>query len=169
MNDSSLPRYKGLVRKKPMPRGTCKLARTAMKPGRPKVTADERIAKRLVHARSDGWCEIRIDGICFGRATDWHHRKNRSQGGLWLASDGLRLCRNCHHAVTATNGHRTEYEANGWIVPRNADPAKIPVLMHHHTLGHDYLLLHDDGTVTLAPFPAAPGAHPDDLTEVGAA
>jgi hypothetical protein len=88
----------------------------------------EGLARDRVKARSGGWCEIQLPG-CFGRATDWHHRLRDGQGGLWQASNGLHLCRFCHGAVTNTNGHRAEYEANGWLVPTRAVPAEVPVLL----------------------------------------
>lgn len=92
------------------------------------VGVGEGVARDRVKARSGGWCEIQMPG-CFGRATDWHHRKNRSQRGLWQASNGLHACRWCHEHVTDTRGHRALFEANGWIVPSHRTPAEVPVLL----------------------------------------
>lgn len=139
------------------------IKRTAMKPYRPTVTAEERTGRPLVVARSGGWCEIRMDGVCLGRASDWHHRKNRSQGGRWLASNGLHACRACHYAVTNTEGHRAEYEDKGWIVPGQVDPHTVPALIHTATLGHTYVLLDDDGMVQLAPWPEHVDSDPFEL------
>lgn len=88
----------------------------------------EGIARKRVKARSGLKCEIRLLG-CYRIALDWHHRKNRSQGGLWQASNGLHICRFCHSAVTNTNGNRALYEANGWLVPSHLVPADVPVLL----------------------------------------
>jgi len=118
-------------------------------------------ARRLVKARSDGFCEIRMLG-CFGQALDWHHRKLRSQGGKWEAVNGLHACRYCHEAVTNTRGHRAEYEANGWLVKRDGDPASTEVLMWHDNR-QDWWLLKEDGTAVLAPWPKGDLRHPDDI------
>lgn len=104
------------------------------------VIGNERLGKELVFGRSNGWCEIQLPG-CHGRAIDWHHRRLRSQGGRWDASNGLAACRWCHEAVTNTRGRRAEYEANGWLVSREAIPAAVPVLLAN--VG--WALLDDDG------------------------
>lgn len=94
---------------------------------RPKVTRDELEARALVSARS-GVCE------CCGtaRATDWHHRKNRSQGGIWSASNGLGLCRECHMDVTDSWGDRRKYyRETGVIVLSHEDPFTVPVNTPH--------------------------------------
>lgn len=93
----------------------------------------EQRARDLVYGRSGGVCELQIVGVCLGRATNWHHRLARSQGGLWQASNGIHVCGSgttgCHGAVTNTNGHRAEYEAKGWIVSRGVVPATVPVVL----------------------------------------
>jgi hypothetical protein len=54
-------------------------------------------------------------------------------------------------AVTATNGRRIEYEANGWIVRSHRPPADVPVLIHNATLGGlVFALLNSDGGVQAA-------------------
>lgn len=140
------------------------MKRSSLPRYRPTVTTDERAAKRLVRARSGGWCETRIPGVCLGRAANFHHRQNRSQGGQWTAPNGLDLCGSgttgCHGAVTNTNGRRVEYEDNGWIVPHGLDPATVPVLIHNATTGHDWVLLDYQGDLTFAPFPAPPPGDP---------
>lgn len=97
-------------------------------------------ARRLVRARSQGLCEIAIPDLCAHLATDWCHRRNRSQGGRWLASHGLHGCRPCHRATTNTDGRRAEYEANGWVLRRHQDPASTPVLIRGR-----FVLLDDNG------------------------
>ena len=58
-----------------------------------------------VMARSGGRCEARIPGVCQGRATNLHHRRLRSQGGLNTASNILALCgtgsTGCHGHIHA--------------------------------------------------------------------
>lgn len=87
-------------------------------------------ARALVAQRSSGLCEM----CRRAEATDWHHRKNRSQGGEWTPSNGLHLCRNCHRVVT-----EQPYAARrwGWAVPRSSDPVLVPVRLLH--LGWVYL------------------------------
>ena len=140
------------------------MRRSPLKPYRPTVTATERAARDLVRARSGGWCEVRLPGVCLGRAANMHHRKNRSQGGKWAASNLLDLCGSgttgCHGVLTDPQGRRAEYEATGWIVPSYADPAEVPVLIHNATTGHDWVLLNDKGDLAFAPFPEPPPGDP---------
>jgi hypothetical protein len=77
-------------------------------------------ARRLVSNRSGGVCE------CCGRqtATQWHHRRNRSQSGLWEPANGMHLDADCHHFITVNP--TTSYAA-GWLVPSWQDPAAVPV------------------------------------------
>ncbi|WP_037065872.1 hypothetical protein [Pseudonocardia acaciae] len=82
----------------------------------------ERRARRLVARRSGGWCEM-CDRVS---ATDWHHRLNRSQGGLWCPSNGLHLCRICHAHAGA---FRTVAKEQGWAVAPGQVPADVPVWM----------------------------------------
>jgi hypothetical protein len=142
-----------------------------MKAYRPTVSTDERVARPLVRARSGGICETRIPGVCLGRAANMHHRKNRSQGGKWTASNLIDLCGSgttgCHGVLTDPQGRRTEYEANGWIVPSYANPAEVPVLIHNATTGHDWVLLDDNGDLAFAPFPTPADGDPFDLPSRG--
>jgi hypothetical protein len=120
-------------------------------------------ARDKVEERSGGLCEIREPG-CFNVATDWHHRKLRSQGGKWHVQNGLHLCRFCHDLVTNPRGRRKEFEDNGWLVPSHEDPAKKDCLIYTWWFGHDYVLLLDEYPwVELAPFPAGDPRHPDDI------
>lgn len=107
-------------------------------------------ARRLVEARSEGWCEA-----CDRRAaTDWHHRKNRSQGGKWAASNGLHVCRPCHEAIT------TDYDGtarrNGWTVSPTAVPSRERVWHARH----GWCLLSDAGDITLLDTPVWSGGLP---------
>lgn len=118
----------------------------------------EGIAKEIVGGRSGGWCEIRLPG-CYGQALDWHHRQNRTQGGLWQASNGIHGCRFCHEQITNTRGNRALYEEHGWIVPSRVVPGSVKTLIHYQGQ-HTWFLLHDDGSATLAPFPESVSGDP---------
>ncbi|MGH9059727.1 MAG: HNH endonuclease signature motif containing protein, partial [Acidimicrobiales bacterium] len=101
-------------------------------PRAPKTTTGrgESRGRRVVRERSGKRCEIRLDTPrCTGRAQDWHHRKNRSQGGTWAPSNGLAVCRSCHEAVTNTHGRRPEFEDAGWVVASHRDPHRVKVLL----------------------------------------
>jgi hypothetical protein len=99
---------------------------------------NERRARRIVYARSGGWCEV-----CGGRgATQWHHRKNRSQGGKWTAANGLHLCAPCHTHITH---HPIAARDNGWSVLSGHDPAASRVRLAHRP---GWCLLSDAGDVT---------------------
>ena len=80
--------------------------------------------REKLRARSLGLCEL-----C-GRewATNWHHRKNRSQGGTNELSNALHLCGSgttgCHGMVTE---HPIEAFDNGWSVRSRFVPAETPV------------------------------------------
>lgn len=122
----------------------------------PELLIGEDIAKEITAGRSGGWCETRLFG-CFGRALDWHHRRNHGQGGLWQASNGLHICRRCHEKITNTNGQRALYEFYGWIVPSRTLPAGVKTLIHCR-YGHTWVFLDDSGDVVIAPFPeSVPG------------
>lgn len=108
---------------------------------RPKRTAEEAEARRLVRERSGGTCE----GCGQRPAVEWSHRVARSQGGLWLASNGLHLCSpgGCHDAAH----HRPEWARGlGWMVRRGGIPAFVPARL----AGHGWVLLDDSGGFTPA-------------------
>jgi len=98
-------------------------------------------ARALVYARSNGICEV----CGCRRATNWHHRRNASQGGRWAASNGLHVCGSgttgCHGWITT---HPVLAAERGLTVRSTESPADVPVL--HAAYGWVYLL--DDGTVT---------------------
>lgn len=96
----------------------------------------EGIGRRLVYARSTGLCER-----C-GRAwaAEWHHRKNRSQGGTWCPSNGLHLCNACHADIGAFPSLAM---VGGFLVRGRAISANQPVRLHLH----GWALLNVDGTV----------------------
>jgi len=121
---------------------------------------NETTARRLVRQRSGGWCEVRLRGVCLGRAMSFHHRLRRSQGGPWTPSNGLDVCgdgtRGCHGALTNTNGRYDEYRRLGLILRSGDDPHTVPAVIHspQYDLGERVaLLLDDEGCVAWAPFP----------------
>ena len=121
------------------------MKRTRMKATR-KHDPAEAPARRTVYARSGGYCEIRIPGVCVGRGEHWHHRLNRSTGGLWSGSNGLHACHRCHAAVT---DRRPEHVTAGWCVQPWRVPAEVPVYLS----GRAWVLLDDDGGVTATTTP----------------
>lgn len=124
-----------MLRRTPLKRGgplarRAGLARTAFKRTRGRTKAEKRstwteaYGREKVEGRSGGGCEVRVLGVCEGRAAEWQHRKARSQGGTWAPSNGLHSCSACHRWIHA---NPTEATAAGWTVPRDADPAAVPV------------------------------------------
>lgn len=101
------------------------------------VTPEERRARALVRERSGGACEL-----CARPATDWSHRKRRSQGGLWCPSNGLHLCRADHSRVD--NSCDPVPVFSGWHVPSWGDPETTPVYLPRH----GWVLLRPDGGLT---------------------
>jgi hypothetical protein len=93
--------------------------------------------RSLVYARSDGRCEAAIAGWCSLVATDWHHRKARSLGGRWDASNGMHLCRACHAWITENPLGAAQ---RGWYLTHREDPSAVPVKRFG-----ELVLLDDDG------------------------
>lgn len=106
------------------------------------MTDAEHHARRVLATRSDGVCET----CGRRRATDYHHRQNRSQGGTWSPAAALHLCRRCHHTVTT---HPEAAYRHGWLVYRGDDPAQVPVLLATE-FGEIAVLLRDDGGIAAA-------------------
>jgi len=118
----------------------------------------------LVRERSGGHCEVRLYAVCQGQATNWQHRKNRSQHGGWSASNGIHVCGSgttgCHGCITENPAASAE---RGWTVWSWQEPAETAALLHTVHYGHAYVLLDDAGCYALAPWPEHPVGHPDDL------
>lgn len=104
------------------------IQRTPMKQTLKRRDPGEAKARKLVRERSDGVCEV--CGTMW--ATNMHHRKNRSQGGLWEASNLLHLCGSgttgCHGWITE---HVTEAVAKGQCVRSHQDPTGTAVWTRH--------------------------------------
>jgi hypothetical protein len=110
---------------------------------------NEQQARRLVRERSAGICER----CGHARAINFHHRKNRSQGGLWCPTNAADLCGSgttgCHGEVTE-HPHQAR-EEGGWVVWSHEDPAAIPI--RHWQWG--WVLPSQDGCFTFTERPAA--------------
>lgn len=93
-------------------------------------------ARSAVYRRSQGMCERCGNAP----AADWHHRKNRSQGGDWSPANGLHLCRPCHGYVTE---HPAASYSAGWLVRGAYEPRTVPATYRGRPA-----FLDDDGGVT---------------------
>lgn len=95
---------------------------------------NESAARPLLRERSNGLCEA----CGQARATDAHHRRNRSQGGTWELPNLLHLCRACHVFVTE---HPEAGRTTGWVVWGFEDPGEV--LVKHYLWG--WVALDSDG------------------------
>lgn len=117
------------------------LARGSRLKAKPKrLTPEEKTQRDLTGKRSGGWCELRIDGVCQGPATNKQHRLAEGQGGPTVASNLIDICgmgnvSGCHGFV---HQNPNVAVANGWTVKRRQDWRVIPVLLF------DGLVLLDD-------------------------
>jgi len=100
------------------------------------IRITETDGRRLVVERSGGMCEL----VCRSAAREWHHRKNRSQGGDWSASNGLHLCSEHHRYITENPDEACD---KGWSVRSYADPRNTPVQESRY----GWVLLSDDGGI----------------------
>jgi len=88
--------------------------------------SDMRKSRHIVEDRSRGRCEVRIPGVCLGRAESMHHRQREGVGPsldfnlIHTCGDG---CRGCHGWITE---HPDDAWEKGWIVKTWEDPAVIP-------------------------------------------
>lgn len=137
-----LRRTASLRARKPVKRGTTKLKVV------PKYDPAKKPVTDTVKARAgdDLLCEAQIPGVCFGRGGNYHHRLNRSQGGVYTPSAALWLCGSgttgCHGWIT--NNPEVARE-NGWSVKSTDNPVDVPVLYRGR-----WVLLDDEGGI----FPA---------------
>lgn len=93
------------------------------------MTGPSPTVRRLVVER-DGGC-LR----CGGEATNIHHRRPRGMGGtrdpaVNAPSNLVALCGSgttgCHGWIES---HRAQALADGWLVSRWGDPAKVPIFV----------------------------------------
>jgi hypothetical protein len=117
-------------------------------------------ARIFVYARSCGWCEVRIPGVCFGRAGNWHHR--RSAGRIWTPSNGLHLCGSgstgCHGWITE---HPAEARERGWALLSGQSSRLEPAVI---TAKGQWCYLTENGRYVPAPnrtVPPAPNTRRD--------
>jgi hypothetical protein len=95
----------------------------------------ERVCRPIVRERSGGICEI-----CGAlRASEQHHRRNRSQGGQWQPSNILDLCSADHKFITE---HPAMAVRNGWSIQGTTSvPSETPCRRRN-----ELVLLQDDGS-----------------------
>ena len=85
-------------------------------------------------------CEVMVPGVCDYNATQWHHRKLRSQGGTNEASGGLAVCAPCHDHIHKNTGRAYK---QGWLVKSHTSPLEAPCLRRG-----EYVVLDDEGGYT---------------------
>lgn len=100
-----------------------KLKRSRPKARRPSPNDFPEEVKANVRRRSGNRCEIRAEGVCTGRATQFHHRKLRRHGDN-REVNCLHGCDACHDHVHA---HPGKSYLMGWLVKAELDPARVPV------------------------------------------
>lgn len=145
MKRTPLTRRTGLVARSPLKRGNTKLGIR-----RPTLTSADRAARDVVGERSGGWCELRIDGVCLGRATNYQHRRATAHGGPTTVSNGLDVCgmgnvSGCHGFI---HQHPTLAVDNGWTV-KSGKPWRSRAVV----LWHGFFVLGDDGLFYDPPHP----------------
>lgn len=96
----------GYLKRSPMRRVSAKKSR-----------ADRELARnaKIVRERSGGRCELRVEGVCLGRAQHPHHIQKRSQGGSHHYSNLLDACDPCNGWV---EDHPREAAERGWVIRR---------------------------------------------------
>lgn len=104
------------------------------------MRAGEERARERVQRRSSIYgypaCEI----CTTPHRLQWHHRKNRSQGGPWTASNGLLVCAADHQTITENPAYAVKL---GYTVRSWEEPHQVPV----NTI-HGWVLLDDFGGTT---------------------
>lgn len=103
----------------------------------------ERECRDTTRARGGGGCEVRVAGVCLGRATNFQHRLAKGHGGLYVPSNGLDVCgwgnySGCHGYI---HQNPTIAVEKGWTVESWDDPwfKAAEVWMQGHTLRSVFL------------------------------
>lgn len=114
----------------------------------------EQRCRRVVRERGQGWCELRLDGICLGRARNASHRTPVGQGGKWSPCNVLDACGSgttgCHGYI---EHHRTWAYARGLLLPTGTIPDTDPVRICHPVNGPGWWQLNSDASMTwVAPY-----------------
>lgn len=109
----------------------------------------EQRCRLAVRERGQGWCELRLDGICLGRAGNASHRVARSGGGKWTPCNVLDACGS---GTTGCHGHITLNPAwaysRGLLLLAGQVPDDEPVRIYHPVNGPAWWLLNPDATMT---------------------
>ena len=104
-------------------------------------TINEKKCRKIVTERSEGFCER----CCYGAALTVHHRKKRSQGGLWSPDNCVAVCgdgvRGCHGWIEHNPNDAADegFHVRPWDVPD-----KVPL---HWRKSRWVLLLENGGMV----------------------
>lgn len=107
---------------------------------------NEAKGRELTRNRAGDRCEL----CGHAGALEHAHRKSRAQGGGWEPSNALRLCRLCHaHSHAEPNWSMR----NGVMVPRDGNPADVPVEVLVWGLMRSIVLLDDEGQYNLIDTP----------------
>lgn len=89
---------------------------------------NEAKCRDLTHARSLGFCEIRVPHVCLGRATSKHHRFK--PGRVWLPANVVDACGDgttgCHGWIEANP--TLAHERGLWLFA-NELPAATPAIL----------------------------------------
>ena len=122
-------------------------ARTPVKAKPARKGDGEVSARQIVTQRSAGACEW---VGCQRPATDWSHRKARSQGGPWCASNGAHLCAHHHRYL---HDHPETARTLGLHVPSWAAPRTTAAYLGPNKPGlrPGWYLLAPDGSLTWVP------------------
>lgn len=121
--------------------------------GAVEVWTEQRV-RRVTRERGQGLCELRLDGICLGRARNASHRTPVGQGGRWSPCNVMDACGSgttgCHGYI---EHHRTWAYARGLLLPTGTIPDDEPVRVYHPVNGPGWWLLNHDGSMTwVAPY-----------------
>jgi len=104
--------------------------------------------REALRERSSGDPLVGLCEVCGARATNAHHRKNKSQGGQDVLSNLLMVCGSgvtgCHGKITVNPAWARQF---GYSVRSTESPAEISVWLNSLYGGHEWLYLNDDGTL----------------------
>lgn len=113
---TSIPTKTPLRRKKPLARG-CKLRRVSRK--RARMGRNRTRCNQLVALRSQGWCELRIGGVCQGKGVMVHEILTRARGGSITDPENcLHACAACHRWA---HDHDEQATKLGFLKSRKAN------------------------------------------------
>ena len=100
--------------------------------------------KKAVEKRSAGICE----GCGTAEATEIHHRKYRSRGGLDNLGNLLHLCGWGNHTGCHGRAH-SDAPPQGWSIHSWDDPLLVPAALHAGT----FYLTNDGGLLPIGEIP----------------